>query len=292
MRLLKNLSWTLFTLAAACGTQVDVGRNRDKGKERQDQIRRANGQGTSTEQGNIAKNSACFAKVDELSENLKEFCEVLPDTERQSFAKMYTSICEEKRFANLLHPDCGWDGRNHKLDFHRILESTDVDNSETDSFYINVAYSLTLPPNDRTYKDTVFFAYSNPQEFSKKFILPESTTITPSSQGVQQQNGAVALDYGVEVESKYGVMRFQSRMKGMNIGETFTVVMDQTVDQLEGINMRRNLSFGVELPDGREKVVVFEERDVPDQGRHKIAAPPMKKFDLDRMDLIYENSLR
>src|SRR5690606_29993468 len=112
---------------------------------------------------------SCFGTVAQLPTVLQSFCSDISSKDKSTFPRIYETLCVKKRLANLVLPECGWNGEGDDKDranFLKVLDSTSVDDPSP-SFYYFSAYSLTLPKNENSFKDTIFFAHREPKKFDE-----------------------------------------------------------------------------------------------------------------------------
>lgn len=265
-----------------CGSKSSTGRNRDveqrRAKKKEEQV--------------TAKESAssCFAKVTELPETMTQVCAELANGHHPKFAAIQDVLCQRKELSHLLKTECGWQGENSPSKFIKVINHTDLKSSGTDFYYFGV-YSLTLKRNNFSFREILRLAHSDPSGYKNfGYKLPKHTVITPISP-ITNNNGIEELSYRMDISASVGSTRFTSTMKSYQTDNGTDIIFDEADGIFDGIKKRNALTIAFELPDHRVKVLVLEEKEIPDRGLHNIAKKVLKGLDISRMRLYYENSL-
>jgi hypothetical protein len=290
---------SFFVLTAACSTEVDVGRN---GRERDYGSSTGSPNAENTEPPTAAESTGsvgCYEAAEKLPPQLEDFCKSGLEEERLQFARAYDTLCRQKLFSHLLHPDCGWDGTRDINNYITVIEGTPLDAPSSESnYYHYVAYSLTTPASDAEYLDTILLAHSNPKEFAKRFKGPKALTITPGAAGLVAAKFGKKLNYSAEISAQVAgttkVLTFDSEIHAYTLTSGLSVLSDHVVGNRSGINSRNHMSFSTRLSDGRGKIVVLEELELPQiygPTLREIAARVLLNVDKDRMRIMYENAV-
>src|SRR5690606_26768115 len=91
---------------ASCGTRIDAGSNSRKHQEKVNLSSSSSQQSESGYEGS----GSCFGAVDQLPDVMKTFCQDVSAKDKKSFKRIYQTLCVEQRLANLILPECGWNG--------------------------------------------------------------------------------------------------------------------------------------------------------------------------------------
>jgi hypothetical protein len=280
LRAYTLLAFACFALHSGCSrSKVDTGQN----GQAPDLTGLANGDNGFESPG------GCWSSPEKTPAVIEDFCEQIPSMLRQAFAKSLNLVCENRRFLNLLRPECGWDGTGNSVDHLRVVESTPVDDRSTDFFYFSI-YALTAGPASFSYPSTLALVATNVEAFKRSFQVPGGAAVSPAGNGIRTEGPLKTFRYSFAVNglAKFG---FVGEVQLLKVDDRLTAVFNRAVDELEGLKSRRNLTLSMRLENGREKLLTIEERLVPDLGQHQIALSKMIKLDKLEMENRYQNSL-
>jgi hypothetical protein len=230
----------------------------------------------------------CFGKsADVAPSELEAFCSGIPQDLQEYYAQAHKILCVEKKLHNLFLPQCGWSGTGALANYLRVLDSTPL-NDAGDEFYYLSAASLTIGPTSHSYPEVALLAYSDPESFRKRFILA-GAEITPDGSGIVQQGETRQANYHFAV---MGLTKtsFVGQIRVVDYGKNLRAVFNTALRDFQGLKARRNLTLVTPLADGREKLVIIEERLIPDGGQHQIAWSKMLKLDQVELENRLNNS--
>ena len=284
---------SLLTLSQ-CSTDVSVGQN-GRTPEEIDQAKE-------NPQGEGPINGSCFGTAEKLPADVQAFCDTFPEDEnlKTRFATIYTTVCEEKKFALLSYAECGWtDPEQEKpTNFLKVLGTSDrpSDVNPGDLYFkYAVAYSATLPrrSGNRSVRDLIVEAYKNPEEYRKNYRIPSGTEIAKLE--IRPKDESLEVDYRVTVTTNHGgtkrATKFDSRLLTYSANENTEIILDHAFDNFSNIVMRNHMMWIIQIPDDKVKIVVMEEREVTiPKGSRSIATDALKKIDLERMETFHENA--
>ncbi len=287
MRITKTKLTIILSLMFAnsgCGSKTSAGRNGDVEERR---IKKKEDSSDEKE-----SSFSCFSAVKELPETMVQVCEELANGHHPKFAAIQAALCHRKQLSHLLKPECGWQGSGsgEPSQYIKVVNHTDLNSTGTDFYYFG-AYSLTLKRNNLSFRDILHLAHSDPNGYKNfGYKLPKHTIITPISSSTGD-NGSEELTYRMDIVASVGSTHFRSTMKSYQTENGTDIIFDEADGIFDGIKQRNALTIAFELPNNSVKVVVLEEKEIPDRGLHDIAKKVLKGLDISRMKLYYENSL-
>lgn len=287
------LMTVIFVLSlSACGTQVEVGDNGEKGDEAGPL-----GTGNSTGGGGVNGSSAdgtggsafsltCFGEVPTLPDYLDDFCSSVDDGFTEDFAKAIEDICVNHYFANLFADGCSWEGDNPKEDYYGILEHTDLADESTAVFKYYGAFSVTPPIAKTRAMDLIFEGLSDPNFGDTYKTIPN---LKLSNVSFDKKEGWI--NYTAEVASSSATVKFDGRVDMFHFGDQLTVIFDKAVANMTIMKRSRVAIFLLDLGDGRTRTVFIDEKELHDSGHHDIAVRGLIKSSMDRLGNSYENAV-
>jgi hypothetical protein len=308
----KIIQLSLLVLLFACGDiKVESGRNVEKTvpaePSREGDQNTPNGSSSSNDLEQDAENESdgnddsvaskkiklggCFDSQMSLPSELQKFCAEGQIKNYPNFTTELNIICEQKRFTNLFHKSCGWNGeKGREYSAMRVIERSSLD--DPGQFYRHVVVSsLNLGPLATSYAELSISAYEDPESFLKEYEIPTGASIYPNGKGViRLSDSKRQVGYRFEVQG-LSKTAFNGRVTVEDLSESIALVFNEAVDQLEGIKHRSNLMIVVKQPGNFEKHISIETRVVPDAGQHQLARSMMRKLDSMEINNRYNNSL-
>jgi hypothetical protein len=237
------------------------------------------------------KLGGCFDSQMSLPSEMQIFCAEKQIKNYPNFKTELNIICEQKRFTNLFHKSCGWNGKKgREYAAMRVIEKTPVDDPGQNYRHVVIS-SLNIGPLAKSYAELSISAYEDPEEFLKEYEIPTGASISSDGKGVIRfSDSKRQVGYRFEVQG-LSKTSFNGRVTVEDLSESLSLVFNEAVDQLEGIKHRSNLMIVVKQPGNFEKHISIETRVVPDAGQHQLARSMMRKLDSMEINNRYNNSL-
>ena len=270
----------------SCGTEVNVGRNSDPAYfDSGDDFLSGDG---SQDGGSIGSGDAmalsCFGAAEEsaLPESIVDFCANTSEDIQANYQKIFNTICKERRLANLVNPQCGWDGEQELGSYLRVLERTDLDDTGIKEFDFYAAGSVRLPRTVDEYLWGFYEGYENP-EFRARLKVYDKVNL--SNLAVDKEAGAI--DYTVEIKTSAATVGFTGRVDVVRYDSGLVAVFDRAVKDFKIVKENRFVTLVAPTGENEIVVVIIDQKKVDDMGNHRIAYSSAIGFDKERMELMH-----
>ncbi len=283
----RLLSWTAFVQVvvsmAACGTEVKVGRNSNPSlfASDSDEFLAASSDATG---GGASLNLGCFGQVPDaaMPATIVDLCASTPESIRSDYAKIFATLCDERRLVNLVQPECGWDGASELGRHLQVLERTDLDATEIKEFDFYAAGSATLTRTMDEYLQAFYRGYEDP-EFRARLKVYDKVKLTDVV--VDRDTGRI--DYTVEIKSSAATVGFTGEIHVIKYDSGLVAIFDRAVRDLRIVKENRFVTLLAPAVDGQLVVALIDQKKIDDLGNHRIAFSTSIKFDKERLELMH-----
>lgn len=311
---------TLVALATACGPEVDVGDNAERGRlltddpdassdAKDDPIlsddARPHGaplpEGTprpddlpqdpnapAPSPGAPAGGAAltCYGPAPSLDADFEAFCAFPNDARRQAFATAFELVCSQRKLINLALAPCSWSGAGEKTKFRRVLQKTALDDQAAQDFRFLAAYAVTSESKLEDHAALLLREMTDPN-YGQTFVTIKNSKVYDV---VAKPDGS--FDYTADFASSAARVSFRANLSIAQITPRLWVAFDYAFDGFVLVKEHRFLRFLVRLDDKRTRLVALDEKLVSDAGNHPLAYQNLMDVLEQRMGRDHENSRR
>jgi len=317
----KIATLTLLALAPACGPEVDVGDNAERGRlltEDPDAAADADDDpilsddalpsGEPLPDGTVIPGNqpndpdapaqspggaptggtplTCYGPTPSLDADFAAFCAFPNDARRQAFATAFDLVCNQRKLINLALAPCSWTGAGEKTKFRRVLQKTALDDQAAQDFRFLAAYAVTSESKLEDHAALILREMNDPN-YGQTFVTIKNSKVYDV---VAKPDGS--FDYTADFASSAARVSFRANLSIAQITPRLWVAFDYAFDGFVLVKEHRFLRLLVRLDDKRTRLVALDEKLVSDAGNHPLAYQNLMDVLEQRMGRDHENSRR